>query len=84
MRSGAGEIMVKQHCNTFFMKYVFPQEVGPETFAVKGCLKTKSCCRGCGDGGSVDGGSSGGGGVNPDGCGGGGVGDVISCGDGDM
>ena len=46
-------------------KKVLPQEVGPETLAVKGCWNTKSCC----DGG---GGRSGGGGGHSDYGGGGG------------
>lgn len=57
-------------------KYVLPQHVVPEIFAVKGCLKTKPCCR-CWEGTVIDGwvGCVGvtfcsGGGVNS--CGGGG------------
>ncbi|XP_062617582.1 loricrin-like [Saccostrea cucullata] len=70
--SGGGHIIFRQCCKSILQKYVLPQHVGPEIFAVKGCLKTKSWCRCC-KGRVADGG---GGGLS---CGGGGGGGVIIC-----
>jgi uncharacterized membrane protein YgcG len=71
---GDGDIILAHCCNNVFTKKVFPHDVGPDTLAVKGCLKTKAfSLRGGGRVFDSGGGGSGvisGGGVNS--CGGGG------------
>ena len=89
---GVGDIILVHCWSNVFTKKVFPHDVGPETLAVKGCLKTKvigggggyASLRG-GGGGYVSlhgGGDGGGGGGNPGGGGGGGGGGNLGGGGG--